>query len=761
MATMFYARYIPPPSSIPVAPPDNTPQKRKRTHDEPAKKKSRKTAKEADTAVKPETASAISTSEWDEAFSDSASHARVEEQVATRDEAADSTEAETSEARQNDARATAKLERKRGKREKKEKKKHQKEKETKSEEEEEVPVGKDKSNKHSKVLSKLAKSAERAHELAELHQEEQKEKPEEIQEDAVVAHGLEPLPQPAPVSETLEKPSYATLEAWLREPFFIPETREPFSGLGVAPKIASALEKGGYNDAFPIQAAVLYLLRPGTRKHNGDICISAATGSGKTLAYALPVVSSIAPSPISRLRGLVIVPTRELVRQAREAFELCASGSGLKIGTAIGTVPLKDEQSAMLATSQVYDPVESKRRTTDWTDFNLMQYVADCRAYPERLPGHTMSRSPNVDILVCTPGRLVDHIRSTKGFTLEHLEWLVIDEADRLLNESFQEWVDVVIPALDRRNHTTGAASNFLAKLGHSPQRPPLRKIILSATLTRDIQKLNSLRLANPKLVVVGPPSTDDINAGSRAQQFSLPPSLRELQVPVLDDADKPLYLLTLLYHIQAIGPDDPEVNRPTILVFTRSSEGALRLSRLLTILCPALVDRTATLTKSTTARATRAILTAFRQPDIEPNGGSDSRPGDRSMREIKPSRIIIATDRAARGLDLPRLSDVISYDVPGSATEHVHRAGRTARAGRPGRSWCLTVSREMRWFAREITGDKADDNEGLWTIRRERPVERIKIKVGEAMPEEEKRGLKGRYSNALAELGAEVASQR
>lgn len=649
------------------------------------------------------------------------------------------------------------------------------------------------STKHARIISKFEKSKTKAQQAAKSQPEEttESESDEEIE-----SHGLVPLPQPAPAPESKELPSYSTLPSWLAAPYYVsPGLKRDFTALDIDQKTIAALEGKGFTEAFPIQSAVMNLVAQGQDYHEGDICISAATGSGKTLAYALPLVRGIESSPVSRLRGLIVVPTRELVTQAREACELCATGTGLRIGTAVGTTALKEEQQQLMTQNQVYDPVSYRRRNEkamgadDWAKFSFQDYLADAEEFQASLPGHLPQSSPNVDILICTPGRLVDHIRSTKGFTLEHVQFLIIDEADRLLNESFQEWVETVMPAFESKQsiETRGSAQSFLQKLGKSMSRPSLRKIILSATMTRDITKLNSLRLQNPKLVVM---HDKEANAGADQDvdmvdasdnNYRLPAKLSEAYCPAGDGSEKPLYLLQLLLEHLKIGvgskqptsrrqrsasvssgnstssegssdtdsdsdsdsassvssdssaststsastPPEDTNPRSTALIFTKSSESAARLSRLLSLLHPPLSSSIGTLTKSSNSSASRRTLSSYRQ-------GKTS--------------IIVATDRASRGLDLSGLGHVISYDVPASVTSYVHRIGRTARAGRAGCAWTLVAHREGRWWRSDIMKGPIEKIGG------ERAVRKVALEISDES------GMKERYAKALGELEKQVA---
>ncbi|RDH36845.1 P-loop containing nucleoside triphosphate hydrolase protein [Aspergillus welwitschiae] len=677
-------------------------------------------------------------------------------------------------------------------------------------------------NKFAGILSKF----ERSKKARELEKTRESTKDEDSTEpttaEPVIAQGLEPLPQPEAVPEQDEMPTYSSLPPWLANPLRASaQERRKFADLGVDSSLLRVLEDNGYREAFAVQSTVIPLLLQGPTNHPGDLCISAATGSGKTLSYVLPLVTALKPLPAPRLRGLIVVPTRELVKQAREACELCAAGSGLRVASAVGNVAIKDEQRSLMRVDQVYGPATFKLRQNvqltgdDWTNFNLQDYISDAGDLSESLPGYVHRSEPNVDILICTPGRLVDHLRYTKGFTLKNLEWLVIDEADRLLNESFQEWVDVVMTSLDARKapDAFGFSGNFLSGLGLPIQSKEPRKVVLSATMTRDVTKLNSLRLANPKLVVVGSDAaaTEDESGGvaPSEEQFTLPPTLKEHTVSVGDGSQKPLYLLRLLLsHIKietkSIKPSvhdasesgdsdsdesssesdsddasdvsssedsdsDPESDsdsdtssdsssdsddtsedessddsessdsdsesedeksdrqgpsQTTVLVFTKSSESASRLARLLALLEPSLSDRIGTIIKSNKSSASRKTLTAYRRGKIS---------------------VIIATDRASRGLDLRSLTHVVNYDVPASITTYVHRVGRTARAGQEGSAWTLVAHREGKWFASQIA--KGSDGK----ITRSTKVGKVQFKL------DNMKEVKARYASALDLLEKEV----
>ena len=679
-----------------------------------------------------------------------------------------------------------------------------------------VPVESD--ARHHNVLSKFEKSRKIS--------ASSKTKPAEDipSEDPLLTRkadlrGLEPMPQPEQVPETEYTPSFSALPAWLTQPMGVTaDSKIPMGDLSMGDRMKSTLEARGYKEAFAVQSAVIPLLLDGPQSHSGDVCISAATGSGKTLAYAAPMIEALQNRAVTRLRGLVVVPTRELVKQARDMCELCATGTGLQIGTAVGSKSLKEEQKLLIKPDQRYDPEAcSKTRNPamtvdDWATFDFQELVDRLDEKVDMLPDHVVDYISKVDILICTPGRLVDHLRSTKGFTLDHIEWLVIDEADRLLNESFQEWVDIVMPALENVQRTDLAAQ-ILREMKFSIRPKIIKKVVMSATMTRDVSKLAALKLRNPKLVEVTnikkPEHTDgnamDIDPavpGSSAEGYELPSTLRECMVPVGDGSEKPLCLLDILTRRilpaskkivsenssdssssssddstdteSSSGPDsesdsdsatdstsssdsdvtsssgssaassttpvksrekaDNNASQSTnsVLIFTASTQSAHRLAHLLSLLAPNLAPQITTLTKSSSSSTTRRALASFHRNTSTPS----------SITPTASASILIATDRASRGLDLPSLGHVISYDVPSSLTTYIHRVGRTARAGREGMAWTLVTHSQGKWFWEEIGRSKM--------VKRVARVE----KVGRIKLDEE---IRSRYRVALGRLEEEV----
>ncbi|KAF5545510.1 ATP-dependent RNA helicase dbp6 [Fusarium mexicanum] len=661
-------------------------------------------------------------------------------------------------------------------RKRREKKKKEKETEPAEEQEDEPQTN----QRHKTVMSKLEKSLKLASEMPADEQDE---------EDRGELHGLEPLPQPEPVSSlTTSKPNYKILPSWLEDPIRVSQdTRTPFAELDIIPKVCRVLEEKGFRDAFAVQTAAIPLLLP-TSKQRGDVLISAATGSGKTLAYALPVVRDISQGCLTRLRALVVLPTRELVKQAQETFELCARAfdggdrKRVRVGISIGSQSLEAEQKAFMDQELRYDPDTYKKLKEETQLRNQLKWglsasenlqdldMEDTDPRLSHMNGYVVDYLSKIDVLICTPGRLVEHMEQTRGFNLDYVRWLVVDEADKLLAQSFQGWLDLVMEKF--------RTNKFTARDFHDMDFSGVRKVILSATLTRDLSLLSQLGLQRPRLIVLE--SDGDIQLA----EHSLPLSLKEHAIRVHDTNLKPLYLLDLLRSQDMLmaspnkGEDEPKAEEaedsdtssdsssssgsgsdsdatsdtssdtssdsdsdtetntkskvsgrtlkshiPISLIFTKSNESALRLSRLLALLDPSLADHIGTLTSTTPTHIRRKTLRAFSTAS-------------------SPIRLLIASDLVARGIDLPNLDHVINYDLPPSVAGYVHRVGRTARAGRSGCAWTLVGDDESGWFWGKIAKGTG--------VKRAQKVERTRIE------EIDEKRVEG-YEASLEKLGKEA----
>jgi ATP-dependent RNA helicase DDX51/DBP6 len=385
-----------------------------------------------------------------------------------------------------------------------------------------------------------------------------------------------------------------------------------------------------------------------------------------------------------------------------------------------------------------------------------------------------------VHILICTPGRLVEHINLTPGFTLDYVRWLVVDEADKLLAQSFQQWIDVVMERLDVDKP---GARDFPAS-----NKSRIRKVILSATMTRDLSLLSRLKLHRPRLIVLEGARLDTQESTGTTGEHVLPQLLRESAIKVRDPNLKPLYLvdllssnqITSLNHGATHSPEDqnpaqadakeyPETSPSpsyshsdpdslsnsqdeatsclshetspalgtTVLIFTKSNETAMRLSRLLSILSPHLAPLIGTLTSGGRTSQRRKTLRAFAAHKL---------------------RILVASDLVARGIDLPDLDHVINYDMPTSVASYVHRVGRTARAGRAGHAWTLVTYAEAAWFWRQVAGEGKG---ACCSVERSAKVERMRVGETEEGDGKFSESRVRQYENSLEQLGKEAGELR
>ncbi|SPO22802.1 related to DBP6 - ATP-dependent RNA helicase [Ustilago trichophora] len=469
-------------------------------------------------------------------------------------------------------------------------------------------------------------------------------------------------------------------------------TNDDFGKVALSDTVRSRLETLGVSEWFAVQVSVIptLLAQPQSRSlyrpfaPPRDLCVSAPTGSGKTLAYTVPIVEVLRTRQIVRLRALIVLPTRDLVSQVRSTLELVAKGSGLRIGTSTGQHSFSHEQNQLVGTSAADDDNEDDA-----------------------------PRESKVDILIATPGRLIDHLDSTPGFTLAHLRFLVIDEADRLLNQSFQEWLRRVLTATEGKGSATGvssgsakapyellsASSSGLGSAASSTLQedamPSVQKLLFSATLTRDPAKIAALGLRNPHYITVqdshsaGDEQDGRPNGGQQHERFSLPHSLREHML-VTTSADKPFHLLYLLHR-----PDDIENNSRIhkALCFTKSVDSAARLVKLIEIF--------------EQVRSETGLLPRGGRPLVVKNYSSELKPSDRQriLTQFGQGEIdlLVCSDLISRGIDLPSVEHVVSYDAPIDAAKYVHRVGRTARAGKHGDAWTLVEEQEARHFKKMV----------------------------------------------------------
>ncbi|KAK0469813.1 DEAD-domain-containing protein [Desarmillaria tabescens] len=463
----------------------------------------------------------------------------------------------------------------------------------------------------------------------------------------------------------------------------IPLGGENDGGTSLSERSRKRLHELGVAHLFAVQTSLLPFLLPKEARKRAlycphspprDVCVSAPTGSGKTLAYVLPIVETLSSRIVIRLRALVVLPTRDLVNQVKETFEAVAKGCGLRIGTATGQHSFSHEQSQLIAD-----------RTS-----NLQ------------------GGSSKVDVLICTPGRLIDHMNDTPNFTLQHLRYLVIDEADRLLAQSFQDWLAQVLLATRPSKSVRGylpdtpdfdtpvpvPCHNAIAPAFHpfhssildgpnyvyEPKETSCQKLLFSATLTRDPSKIAVLELRDPKYFIVhSSRSGKDASSGLLdmvMEQFTMPESLTEHMI-VCESSQKPLHFFYLVHAHSVLN----------CLVFTKSAESTTRLVRLFEYF--------------EQSRANDHD-SSYKPIVIHPYSSDLGAADRRSVLEkfkAQEIQILVCSDLISRGIDIQHVSHVVSYDAPVDIRKYVHRVGRTARAGRHGDAWTLVEEQEARYF--------------------------------------------------------------
>jgi ATP-dependent RNA helicase RhlE len=342
-----------------------------------------------------------------------------------------------------------------------------------------------------------------------------------------------------------------------------------FNELNLIEPILKALQAEGYTTPTPIQQqAIPFILQ------EKDLLGCAQTGTGKTAAFAIPILQLLSNNTISKnsgkrpIRSLILTPTRELAIQIEESFAAYGKHTGLKHTVVFGGVSQKAQTDALRA---------------------------------------------GVDILVATPGRLLD-LMAQKYISLSQIEIFVLDEADRMLDMGFVNDVKKVLKVLPEKKQT----------------------LFFSATMAPEIMKLADGILVNPEKVEVTPVSST-ANTINQAVYY-------------VKKNDKKNLLLHLL--------KDSTIE--SVLVFTRTKHGADRVAK--------------------------DISKAGVQAEaIHGNKSQNARVRALNNFKSRQTRVLVATDIAARGIDVDNLSHVINYELPNEPETYVHRIGRTGRAGASG----------------------------------------------------------------------------
>ncbi|KAK6440079.1 ATP-dependent RNA helicase dbp6 [Oleoguttula sp. CCFEE 5521] len=674
---------------------------------------------------------------------------------------------------------------------------------------------------HNEQLKKFGGLLNKFHSSQRKVQKRNEEESETVEVDpapAIETRDLVPFLQP--VNEVL--PSVAApsgLPDWLRAPITVSKDAEKtFQALNLSKEVVERLQYLGFSNALPVQQALIPLLiSPGTQGSKfsrltesivPDIAVSAPTGSGKTIAYLLPIIEALKSSYASpeTLRALIVVPTRELVAQVTAVAESLLKGSDLTVGVATGSSKLSDEQHRLIKTGSRYDPTRYKtlmekaqRRdyppAEDSDEFDI--FVEEMENWDERLErevqdaihglvDHVPTYTSAIDILVCTPGRLLEHMSSTIGVSIVHTESLVLDEADKLLDQQYDGFLERLNDELSRpRTDSEQDPREIYLRArdawdARSEQR--VRKVVLSATMTRDIGKLSALKLKRPQMVVVqGAESDEPVDEAAKnvqgdGDQYELPSTLIEYCVPVGDGSDKPLHLVALL-DSRTLGssltqklrrrrlnhdtnmeesvfgnapseldldPDDTLSssisstisNDPDSDSSQSSDEGDESRSAVdrpnadhFSAAQSARVPTVLIFTSSTESAERLTYLLQKLRPDWAKWTSSLTKTSSKASKgpsSTNTPSITIATDRAGRGLDAlqgRRITHVIQYDVPHSLTAYVHRVGRSARAGDSGEAWTLYTDPQARWYVNDIMR--------ATNVKRRAPVERVRVGAG------------------------------
>ncbi|KAJ8759270.1 hypothetical protein K2173_006790 [Erythroxylum novogranatense] len=359
------------------------------------------------------------------------------------------------------------------------------------------------------------------------------------------------------------------------------EANKSFKDLGICEQLLEACDNLGWKAPTKIQVEAIPHAVEGK-----DLIGLAQTGSGKTGAFALPILQALLESSQKSVQAFfacVLSPTRELAIQIAEQFEALGSGIGVRCAVLVGGV-------------------------------DMVQQAINLGKRPH--------------IIVGTPGRLVDHLSNTKGFSLRLLKYLVLDEADRLLNEDFEKSLDDILKVIPRDRKT----------------------YLFSATMTKKVKKLQRACLKNPVKI-------------EAASKYSTVDTLKQ-QYRFLPAKYKDCYLVYIL----------TEMSGSTSMVFTRTCDATTFL-----------------------ALALRNL--GLRSIPINGHMTQSKRLGALNKFKAGECNVLICTDVASRGLDIPSVDMVINYDIPTNSKDYIHRVGRTARAGRSGIAISLVNQYELEWY--------------------------------------------------------------
>ncbi|TFY71055.1 hypothetical protein EVG20_g1953 [Dentipellis fragilis] len=386
-----------------------------------------------------------------------------------------------------------------------------------------------------------------------------------------------------------------------KDAFFAPaddaaEKHSSFLTMNLSRPILKSLTTLGFQTPTPIQAATIPVALLGK-----DVVGNAVTGSGKTAAFIIPMIERLLyrdkGKKAAATRCLVLVPTRELAAQCYDVGKKLSAHTDIQITLIVGGLSLKSQESAL-------------------------------RARP--------------DIVIATPGRLIDHLRNSPSFTLDALDVLVLDEADRMLSEGFHDELTEIIKSC-----------------------PPSRQTMLfSATMTDSVDELVKLSLNKPVRLFVDPKRS---TARGLIQEF--------VRVRARKESERSALLVALCKRTFKSG----------VIIFLRSKKLAHQMRIVFGLLGMSCEELHGDLSQEQRLKA----LQHFRDGAVD---------------------FLMATDLASRGLDIKGINTVINYDMPGQLAQYLHRVGRTARAGKKGRSVTLVGESDRKLLKAAIKHAAAED---------------------------------------------------
>ena len=402
----------------------------------------------------------------------------------------------------------------------------------------------------------------------------------------------------------------------------------PFQQFGLPSSLVRNVLKLGYVSPTPIQTQAIPVVQAGR-----DLVATAQTGTGKTAAFLLPMLQRLSERPRGSIGALVLTPTRELANQIDSCFRGLAAGTGLRSALVIGGVAPFPQERALRS---------------------------------------------GVDLVVATPGRLLDHIgRGNASFS--RLGVLVLDEADQMFDMGF-------LPDLKRI-------------IGHLPVKR--QTLLFSATMPPEIARLSKEILREPSRIAIGEQGT----AAQTVTQTAYP-------VPAHRKSALLLHLLE-------------QWDVPSVLVFTRTKHGARKLTQ-------------------TIYDAGHGVA------ELHSNRSPTQRAKAMQVFRAKTVPVMVATNIAARGLDVRHITHVVNYDVPSAPEEYVHRIGRTGRAGDTGDALVLVspeenglLARIERQLGQRIPRQHVDDFD-YGAVARERPVAKPAGKSGRIATVTKKKSYRG-----------------